>query len=86
MEEDIYIEELMASIPEDLDSISINKCVFNFSESLEFLPSELIAMIVEYLPKEDILKLRSLGNKNLSRATDHSFVSKRYSRGQNMLL
>jgi hypothetical protein len=45
------------------------------SHSLEELPSELIGMIAEYLPKKDLRSLQALGSRNILQAIDHVLVS-----------
>jgi hypothetical protein len=45
------------------------------TRSLEQLPSELIGMIAEYLPKEDLYTLQALGSRTILQAIDHVFVS-----------
>jgi hypothetical protein len=70
------MEELMAFIREDLGSMLNDKHDVYSPGSLESLPCELIVMIAEYLSKKDLLTLRSLGNRNISRGIDDRFVSK----------
>ena len=73
---EIDMEELMAFIREDLGSMLNDKHDSYVPNSLESLPCELIVMIAEYLSKKDLLTLRSLGNRNISRGIDDRFVSK----------
>ncbi|CAN9265233.1 unnamed protein product [Alternaria alternata] len=76
----IDMEELMAFIREDLGSMLNDKHDVYSPGSLESLPCELIVMIAEYLSKKDLLTLRSLGNRNISRGIDDRFVKVCFSR------
>ncbi|KAG9193992.1 hypothetical protein G6011_04027 [Alternaria panax] len=77
MATDTHMHGFPAKIHDDVDNVFNNKFRYAlyFPDHLELLPSELIAIIAQHLPKEYLLTLRSLGNRRISNAINDVFQS-----------